>query len=759
VRAYFEWVLKHQRWVLGLIFALTVVSAFSVSRAIFASSIGEMFFGDAPPYARYVSLIETFGSDEVFAVAYEESDPLSIAALDRLEAITEDIENDSEVHRVRSLLSLDRIRSEDGMLFVQTYAEAARESPDQRMELLAEIQNDPILSRTLVGASEGSANMMIELTVDPTRSGEVGPRIVEDTLSAFSRHGYSIDHTHRAGFPALMTEMLVQARYALSHILPISVAVLALMVSLLFRTALPVILSMGVSGLSVLFSIGAATALDPKMSIFFGVVPAIVTVVAVSDVIHLWSAYLHELRQGKPKREAILCSAEDVGRACLLTSVTTFVGFVSISLIPTPVFRELGWVLGLGVSAALLLAMTLVPIFANLNPAPTIRAQQMDNIIARFVDSIVSLSSRCSTKHPWWVIAFFAIFTLGSVQVAGEHTIETNFITRLAEDNVIRVDNTFFETEYTGTQTLDVFVMGDDSGAMLEADTLQRFAQFEEELEAHPAIDQAISHMDILRQTHHHLGGEGPIPRSRAAAAQELLLLEMGGGSELDSVLNSDRSAARMTLRIREHRMRATHRLAKDIEAMGQQTLGDTVRVEATGLMALTGGWIDEIITGQRNGVIASIVIITGLMMFGLRSLSIGLISMIPNLLPLVASTALCGLVWEDIDSDTLVVLMMAIGIGVDDTIHFLMRYKIESERCENPSEAIQQTFAFSGRAIVMTTVILAVGFSPMALSDYYSMSIVGSLLPFALVVAMGADLLLVPALAQVGWLKNRLSA
>ena len=721
---------------------------------MFASSIGDMFFGDAPEYARYVELIDTFGSDEVFAIAYKEADPLSSQALDRLESITREIERDPEVHKVTSLLSLDRIQSQDGMLIVETYADAARDNPDQRYELLSEIQKDPILKRTLVGVSENSANVMIELTVDPTRSGEVGPRIVEDTLDAFAQHGYTIDRTHRAGFPAVMTEMLVQARYALSHILPISIVLLATIVSLLFRTALPVVLSMGVSGLSVLFSVGAAAAVDPKMSIFYGIIPAIVTVVAVSDVIHMWSAYLHELRQGKAKREAILSSAEDVGRACLLTSITTFVGFVSISLIPTPVFRELGWVLGLGVSAALILAMTLVPIFADRGETPDPHAQKLDNVVSRIVDRIVNISATWSTTRPWWVIAFFAIFTTSSVYIAGQHRIETNFLTRLSEDNVIRVDNEFFEKEYTGTQTLDVFITGATEGALIDGTTLKRMAEFERKLETHPDIDQVISYLDVLRQTHRHLGGTGPIPSSRQAAAQELLLLEMGGGSALDPILSADRRVARMTLRVREHRMRATYDLAQEIEKTGQQILGEHLQVECTGLMALTGGWIDEIINGQRNGVIASIVVITLLMMAGLRSLSIGFISMVPNLLPLVASTALCGMIWEDIDSDTLVVLMMAIGIGVDDTIHFLMRYKIESERCDSSIEAIRQTFAFSGRAIVMTTVILGIGFSAMSLSDYYSMSIVGNLLPFALFVAMIADLLLVPALAQVGFLK-----
>ena len=756
MRRYFEWVLAHRNGVLLLVGLLTATAGYSVSRAVLASSLGDMFFGDAPVFARYVELIETFGSDEIVAVAYDEDDPLSPEALDRLERIADAITSDPEVQRVSGLHTLDRVTSEDGLLTVQTYAEAARDNPEQRAELIAEIQDDPILSRTFIGASGTTASILVELKVDPDRSGEVGPRIVGDTLKTFAENGYPEDTIHRAGFPAVMTEMLVQARYSLSHILPITLLVLTLAVTVLFRTALPVILSMGVSGLSALFSVGAAAAVDPHLSIFYAIIPAVVTVVAVSDVIHMWSAYLHELKLGKDKREAILTSAEDVGRACLLTSITTFVGFMSISLIPTPVFQELGWVLGLGVATALLLAMTLVPIFADMGPEPDPKTLEMDNIVARVVDHIVAASAHISTRFPRRVILVFALFGGAVLYLSSIRSIETDFLKRFDQDNVIPMDNAFFETEYTGSQAIDVFITGKTPDAMLNIDAMARMTAFEDALEARPNIDQAISHLDALRQTHAALTGDDRLPKTQAAAAQELLLLEMGGGQALDSVLSHDRSSARIALRATEHRMRATHALARDVERQGSEMMGDEFTVEATGMMPLCGGWIDEIVTGQRNGVLTSIVAITMLMMLGLRSMSVGLISAIPNLLPLVATAALTGLVWGDIDSDTLVILMLAIGIGVDDTIHILMRYRIESLRCKTQAEAIAQTFAFSGRAIVMTTVILAVGFTPMAMTQYYSMSIMGTLLPAALIVAMVADLLLVPALAQVGWLRFR---
>ena len=759
MRRYFEWVLRHKLAMLALVAVFTVASLVSVSRAVLGSSIGEMFFGDAPAFTRYVELIEAFTSDEVFAIAYQEPDPLSVDALDRLERITAEIERDANVERVSSLQTLDRVQSIDGTLLVETYADAARADPERRGDLSQEIQADPLLARTFLGASGSTASVLVQLTVDPKRSGEVGPGIVSHALAAFEANGYSSAQVHRAGFPAVLAEMVRQAHYGLTHILPMSVVVLTLCVTLLFRSALPVALSMGVSGLSALFSVGVAAAVDPHLSIFYGIIPAVVTVVAVSDVIHMWSAYLHELRLGRSKREAILSSAEDVGRACLLTSITTFVGFVSISLIPTPVFQELGWVLGLGVAIALLLAMTLVPIFADLGETPADDTLEMDNVVAKLVDRIVAASAHISTQYPRTVIAAFAVFTAAVTISATNQTIETNFLRRFSADNVIPLDNAFFEAEYTGAQSIDVFVTTDNPETMLAAGTIEAMAAFEAALEEHPMIDQVVSYVDVLRRTHSALGGRDPLPQSKPAAAQELLLLEMGGGQTLEPILSHDRSSARLTLRVSEHRMRATHSLAGEIEDKGQAILGPGFDVEATGLIPLSGGWLDEIVNGQKTGVLTSILVITLLMILGLRSVGVGLLSAIPNLLPLIATAALTGWVWGDIDSDTLVILMLAIGIGVDDTIHILMRYKIESGRCATRTEAIQQTFAFSGRAVVMTTVILAIGFSPMALSDYYSMAIVGSLLPASLVVAMVADLVLVPALAEVGWLAFRASA
>jgi hypothetical protein len=751
MRRYFEWILGRQRTVLLVVALISALSLVGLSRAVVSSSVGDLFFGDAPEYLAYLDLIREFGSDEVIAVAYKETDPFSASSLQKLETIRTALEANPEVERTTSLLDLERIQDIDGTLHVDRYADLARENPDGRAQLKAEIMADPLLTAQAFSRSGDHALILVELKVDPQRSGEIAPILNADCLKIFASHGYGPEHIHEAGFPAVMAEMIYQTYFSFKVIFPITVLVMIGAVTMLFRTPLPVFLSVAVSLLSALWTVGISAFVSPKLSLLYGMVPSVVTIVAVSDVIHLWSAYLHELALGHDRDEAILSSATDVGRACLLTSVTTSVGFLSIALIPTPMFQELGIVLGAGVGIALLLAMTLVPIAASRGKRPSESAQQMQNPIGRLVNVLVRYCAALSTRYPRRIIGSFlvasAVLTWGFLST----DIEASFVNRLSADNHMRLDATWFEEEFTGSQTMDVFVSADAPERILDPDVMRGIAELQARLEATDEVDDAMSITDVLQRIDVGLGGTGEVPSSREAISQYLLLFEMGGGASLDPFLDFDRTKARIVLRMNEHRMRRVHNVAQQANALGAEILPADVKAEGTGMMPLVGGWLDEIVRGQRNGVLVSILSITILMIIGVRSFGVGIWSMIPNMLPLIAVTATAHWIWDEIDSDTLVVLMMAIGIGVDDTIHFLTRFRIESARSQTTQEALSRTFDFAGRAIVMTTIILAAGFSPFVASDYWSTWILGTLLPLALVVAMVADLLLVPALATEG--------
>jgi predicted RND superfamily exporter protein len=261
--------------------------------------------------------------------------------------------------------------------------------------------------------------------------------------------------------------------------------------------------------------------------------------------------------------------------------------------------------------------------------------------------------------------------------------------------------------------------------------------------------------VDLIGSIDREMNAEG-VPFSRQLLFQYLELFQMGGGEDLERMVDFERKSTRMAVRLSDNAVRATYAVGRQVHALGEEILEPAAKVEVNGMTYLLGGFLDSIIIGQRNGLLLAFVVIILMMILWLWSLRVGLLSILPNFIPILALAGLVGLRWDTVDSDVIGVAMIAIGIGVDDTIHFLVRLKFESRRTGDTVWALERTFHFTGRAIVITTVILAVGFMPFAMSDYFTINMFGVLIPFTLMMALLADILLVPAMAKLGWLRFR---
>ena len=443
-----------------------------------------------------------------------------------------------------------------------------------------------------------------------------------------------------------------------------------------------------------------------------------------------------------------------MGRACFYTSITTFFGFYGMTFVPVPAFRQLGWILGFGVAIALLIAITVVPIFFHYMPTPTDWRAGSSSKVHDWMDRLLRWCAHVSVHRAWTVIACFGLFLAMSLYGVSNLYIESAFQGRLADDNPVAMDLEWFSDNFAEANFLDLYVSTEEQEGLYDPELLAELAAYQERLEANPQVDSAQSIVNLVQEMHEKLTGEeGTLPKSREAIAQYMLLFEMAGGNDLNRLIDFDRQNTRISVRLQSEKMRAGYELGAAAIEDGKENLKDA-SVEATGMLYLMGGWLDDLILGQQKGLLVTFIFITFMMAFGLRSPWIGAWSMLPNALPLIAVGGLCGLIWDEVDSDTLVMAMYAIGIGVDDTVHFMMRYKTEAARESDPQKALANTFNFAGRAIVMTTIVLALGFMPFATSDYYSVQIMGTLLPYTLVVALLADLLLVPALASAGLLR-----
>ena len=732
-------VVRRRGWVLGGLLLVSLLSLWSLRDAVIATSIQRMLLGADPAYRSYQARAEDFGGDEILVVAYADPSPLSPAATARLTRAVGRIAQLPEVGEVQSLLDVLRVQAVDGVLEVQPYVALGEAAT-------AALEAEPAAAGLLRSDDRQHSALVVALRPDPARPSEVGPLVMEQVTAILTEEGMT--DLHRAGFLATVSGVLQETRRNLTRLLPLSVAVVVLSVYALFRRALPAAVASAVSLMAMLWTMGFSVQLDPEVNLFSAVVPAVILVVAISDAIHLWSAYLLELAEGHSQAEAIERSVAEVGVACLLTSATTFLGFISLCLIPTPLYRQVGLVLSVGVSAALLITVTLMPVLMSLLPAPAVLqgAASPEGAAGRGFDRLAALT----THHAGKVVVGFALLTALSAWGASRIRLDADLMARMSASSALRQETTFVRTHFAGSNPMEVFVDTPAPDGALDPALLAALQGWQAELIADPEVGAAHSLVDVVGTVHRELSGAPGLPDSSAAVAQYMLLLELSEPDALAPLVDFERRTLRVLTRLRTGEIRRSHDLARAAEQAALARLGPGFVVEATGLSVLFGGFIDDLVAGQRSGLLFSLATIAGMMVLGLRSLRCGLASMLPNLLPLLAVAGLAGWVWSPVDSDIALVGMIAIGIGVDDTIHFLVCLRLEADRAPMP-EAIRRTFRFAGRGIVFTTIILTLGFLPMALSDYFSIWIMGTLLPGALIIALIADLLLVPAMAALG--------
>lgn len=729
-----------------------------LTQAVVATTVGGLFLAEHPDYPRYLDRVQEFGSDDLVIVAFEYPEPLSATSQERLQRTVEAIADLEWVSGARSLLDVQRLEGTEDGLHVATYAELAREDPRKARRLLDEAREESLAKGFYLSADGRHSSVVVELDAGTDRPAEATPTIIDGIVRAFESAGFSRAEIHVVGLSANVAGVIAETHFNIRRLFPLVVLVLLATVWIMFHRFWPVFISGAVTLIAAVWTLGFAVLLDRHVNIFTGIVPAVILIIGFSDVVHLCSAYLLELGKGHHRDEAILRSCSEVGKACLLTSVTTFFGFVSLSLVPTPVSRQLGLVLGFGAGVALLVAMTLTPILLSLFGPPRPWRVGTAGRLQDFFDRLLAGVSRLTNRMPRSIVLAFVGFAVAGAVGTAHLTIETDFAKRMSEDHPLQRDLQYFKQHFASANAIDVFVSADQPGGVLESEFFAAMARYRDRLQTQPEISRVYGAVDLVESAYgaltHGQPNVEPLPNSRQALAQLLLLFESAGGTDLDRVINFERQTARLTLHLNDQEFRRTAKIGDQAQKLARDFLKDGARAEASGLVYILGQGFDDILVSQRLALVVVFLAICLMMMVGLRSARVGLWSMIPNLLPLFALGGYIGAFWGEVDSDILIISILAIGIGVDDTIHFLMRFRIESLRQQSVDKAIESTLLYAGRGILITSVILVLGFAPFALSDYFSVRVFGTMLPLTLTVALVADLFLVPALARLGLIR-----
>jgi predicted RND superfamily exporter protein len=468
---------------------------------------------------------------------------------------------------------------------------------------------------------------------------------------------------------------------------------------------------------------------------------------AVADSIHILVTMLKEMRHGRGKSDAIVESLRINAQPVFLTSLTTIVGLLSMNFSEVPPLNDLGNISAAGVALAWLLSMTFLPaLIATLPVKVRVTSSNATSLMDRLADFVID------RRRPLlWGASAVAIALMSMVPL---NTLNDQFVNYFDTSTTFRQDSDFAAERLSGLYQIDFSLSSGNSGGINEPgylDTVDRFANWYRQ---QSGVVHVASISDIFRRLNKNMNGDDPeqyrLPTERDLAAQYLLVYEMSlpYGLDLNNQINIDKSATRFSVTLENLTSRELIALVEAGETWLEQNAPSAMATRGAGPAVMFSYISDRNIRSMLIGTLVAIGLIGVTMMLMLRSIRYGVISFVPNLLPALMALGLWGFLVGEINLGLSIVTGMCLGIIVDDTVHFLSKYlRARREQQLDAENAVRYAFSTVGAALVVTSIVLVSGFLILAQSTFGFNAGMAQLTSLVIVLALVADLLLLPPL------------
>ena len=581
---------------------------------------------------------------------------------------------------------------------------------------------------------------------------------IEKVLARYKDKGVAI---YFSGTPAVISTLQKSIMHDMSIMIPLSFLLIVLFLVVLFRRVSGLVYPLIVVSLSLLASLGAMAVLGLPITLVSQILPSFLLVVGIGDSVHIMTIFYRRYRDTGDKHRAIVEAIRFAGLPVLMTSVTTACGVLSFIWADVATVAQLGYITPIGVMLALAYTVVLLPaliaVFPVKQPTPL-----PENTIP-FADRIFTWIARVTTQRAVLVSTISGIIVACALAGAMSVRFSHNALNWFPEDSEIRIATQLLDSLNGGSVMLEAIVdTGRDNG-LQEPDTLQKFARATAEL---PGItvnkikaSKAWSLADVLKETNRALHEDQDtayrVPDSRELIAQELLLFEGSGSDDLEDFTDINYRIGRISL------------LAPFADAILYKDYVDTIKaylqnlfpdatITLTGKIPLFVQLIKNVVTSLAKSFVFALLVITLIMIVMVGRVRIGLLSMVANVVPIIGVLGLMGIKHIPLDLSTMLIGSLVLGLVVDDTIHFLHHFRRAYEECNDVEQAVRMTLFSTGRAMVITSCVLAGGFFIYTAAYLESNVRYGLLSGCAVIFALAADFYLVPALLSIAYGKRQ---
>ena len=726
-----ERVIKHPVITILVILLATAVFAWRIPALTFKTSIYDLVIEDLPATKRYEEFKSLFGSDEIIRVVIKSD---GIYEETTFQKITELSEAATKIAGVRRVISLPEIKK------------AVDFSGNWELTKFSDVMRHVALFQENLFSDDGKTTVLTLVLgndADPEQVIAAVNQLIESSPKTLS--------LYQIGMPLVSQALAQLTRNDFMRLPPITFILVAVVLLCLYRKFFHVLLPLLCVTVALVWNFGLMSLVGIPLSILTMIVPVFLIAVGTAYCLHIVTEYRDQLHSAQDSKAASVATYDTITFPTILAVLTTVVGLGSLLISRITAIQAFAISACLGIISFLVILLTLMPAVMSLLPMPKKKSPPHASgfhILDRIVDGIASIDLNYQ-KVTFPVIGALVLFCMVGIF---KIPVESNPVGYFKEDTEVSRNFHDIYQHLSGSFPINVTMGGGTEEYFQQVENIVKIDTMQKYIDTLPGVDKTISFADYLKLVNYASNQFKPEYYRLPEEAWELRMLinsykTMLGEDMLNRFMTPDFSQANILLLTHISSSRVFLKAKKQILSHAENTFSKDVRWDVTGFGMVISESSHQITSGQVKSLSITMVIVFGIMFLLFLSSKVGLIAIVPNAFPIVVNFGIMGWFGVELSMFTSLIASIAIGLAVDDTIHYLVRYNREFRKDLDDRRALKETLRHIGRPIIYTTLTIAIGFSILTMSGFKPTAIFGTMMAITLFSALVGDLILLPSL------------
>ncbi len=732
---------RYPRLMLFALIALTISVAPVLTSLKFDISAQSLLAKSDPSWQIYQDSLKQFGSDTVVILILSDKQLFEVEKLKAIKQMLKRLQRLDFVTSASSLFNVPNVKEVNGYVESKPFLLDFPQNPPQMQQLLKDAVANTLVHKNLISSDQQTMaiNLFIEEALDqPGRDAEI-TRAIEAELEPLKS---LIDSVFQMSSPYVRDQISRQIQQDLHTMLPAALVVLIVVLALSMGRVNCAIVPLSSATISIVLTLSFIAWMEIPLNVLTSIIPALLIIIGSTEDVHLMAEYHSGIRDGLSRDEAVRRLPVNQSLAILLAFVTTIAGFLSITVSDLELLREFGWLVTVGLVINFLITILFVPAYLRLFGGGISHInidQNMYQLIARGIFSIVMRIKKTMLFLLMLVAGYFAW---------GTQFLEINNdpLAYFNEHSEVRQRAAQIHQDLSGMQTFSIILDSGIEGTFKKVRYLEEVEKIQQFIDQQGVFDKSFSFADFVKLTNRAMDGTSQ-PQLPLEDEVVQVYMEFIQFDAVSAYVNSDYSSTRILVRHNQGNSETLKKAFSEIENYIKHDLKSRMQVILTGDSVLNNKAADAMAWGQIQSLLLMLVIILLLVSILFIDFRAGFIALIPNVFPVVVLFGVMGYYHIPLDSGTTMVAVIALGICVDDTIHFLSRYHFFTRGTDDVEKALKKTILHEATPIGTTSVALALGFSTLMLSSFQPVVYFGALSALVMVLAMFSTFVLTPIL------------